>query len=67
VILGFVVAMNLPLQQNFLLMAVPAAIGFMAVLLINRKSRNRGACASHGNLPHGPAPAGATAAALSEH
>jgi AAHS family benzoate transporter-like MFS transporter len=67
VILGFVVAMSLPLQLNFLLMAVPAAIAFMAVLLINRKSGNRGACASHGNLPHGPATAGATAAALSEH
>ncbi|GLC91319.1 MFS transporter [Cupriavidus sp. TA19] len=59
VILGFVVAMTLPLQLNFLLMAVPAVIAFIAVLLIDRRPRPRDTWASTGNLPHGPATANA--------
>ena len=35
ILIGILVGMNLPLQQNFVAIAVPAVIGMFAVLLIN--------------------------------
>ena len=35
IVIGVLVGMNLPLQQNFIAIAVPAVIGMIAVLLIN--------------------------------
>ncbi|ODV41251.1 MFS transporter [Cupriavidus sp. UYMMa02A] len=41
VILGAVVGMQLPLHQNFLLMAIPAAIAMVAVAFIDRRPGSR--------------------------
>jgi AAHS family benzoate transporter-like MFS transporter len=35
IVIGVLVGMNLPLQQNFMAIAVPAVIGMIAVMLIN--------------------------------
>jgi AAHS family benzoate transporter-like MFS transporter len=35
IVIGMLVAMNLPLQQNFIAIAIPAVIGMIAVLLID--------------------------------
>jgi AAHS family benzoate transporter-like MFS transporter len=35
ILIGALVAMNLPLQQNFVAIAIPAVIGMVAVLMIN--------------------------------
>ena len=35
ILIGVLVGMNLPLQQNFMAIAIPAVIGMVAVLLIN--------------------------------
>jgi AAHS family benzoate transporter-like MFS transporter len=35
IVIGVLVGLNLPLQQNFVAIAIPAAIGMIAVLLIN--------------------------------
>jgi MFS transporter, AAHS family, benzoate transport protein len=35
IVIGVLVAMNLPLQQNFIAIAIPAVIGMIAVLLID--------------------------------
>jgi AAHS family benzoate transporter-like MFS transporter len=37
IIIGVLVAMNLPLQQNFIAIAIPAVIGMLAVLLIDHR------------------------------
>ena len=37
IVIGVLVGMNLPLQQNFIAIAVPAVIGMIAVLLINHR------------------------------
>jgi AAHS family benzoate transporter-like MFS transporter len=37
IVIGVLVAMNLPLQQNFVAIAIPAVIGMVAVLLIDHK------------------------------
>jgi MFS transporter, AAHS family, benzoate transport protein len=37
IVIGVLVAMNLPLQQNFIAIAIPAVIGMVAVLLIDHK------------------------------
>jgi AAHS family benzoate transporter-like MFS transporter len=34
ILIGILVGMNLPLQQNFIAIAIPAVIGMFAVLLI---------------------------------
>jgi MFS transporter, AAHS family, benzoate transport protein len=35
IVIGALIAMNLPLQQNFVAIAIPAVIGMVAVLMIN--------------------------------
>ena len=35
ILIGVLVGMNLPLQQNFIAIAIPAVIGMVAVLMIN--------------------------------
>jgi AAHS family benzoate transporter-like MFS transporter len=35
ILIGVLVGMNLPLQQNFIAIAIPAVVGMVAVLLIN--------------------------------
>jgi AAHS family benzoate transporter-like MFS transporter len=37
IVIGMLVAMNLPLQQNFIAIAIPALIGMVAVLLIDHR------------------------------
>ncbi|TDF64608.1 MFS transporter [Cupriavidus sp. L7L] len=37
IVIGVLVAMNLPLQQNFIAIAIPAVIGMVAVLLIDHR------------------------------
>jgi AAHS family benzoate transporter-like MFS transporter len=44
IVIGALVGMNLPLQQNFMAIAIPAVIGMIAVLLINH---SRSASAHH--------------------
>lgn len=51
--IGMLVAMKLPLQQNFIAIAIPAVIGMLAVLLIDH---GRGASARQGD-PQGERPA----------
>ena len=59
IVIGTLVGMNLPLQQNFMAIAIPAVIATIAVSLINH---SRSASAHHenvsANLPD-PIPAGA--------
>jgi AAHS family benzoate transporter-like MFS transporter len=47
IVIGVLVGMNLPLQQNFVAIALPAVIGMVAVLLINHR---RSASVRHGKL-----------------
>ncbi|MCY1535639.1 MFS transporter, aromatic acid:H+ symporter (AAHS) family [compost metagenome] len=44
IVIGVLVAMNLPLQQNFVAIAIPAVVGLAAVLLIDHR---RSASAAH--------------------
>jgi AAHS family benzoate transporter-like MFS transporter len=44
IVIGVLVGMNLPLQQNFMAIAIPAVIGMVAVLLIDHR---RSASAHH--------------------
>jgi AAHS family benzoate transporter-like MFS transporter len=37
ILIGVLVGMNLPLQQNFVAIAIPAVIGLVAVLLIDHR------------------------------
>jgi AAHS family benzoate transporter-like MFS transporter len=37
IVIGVLVALNLPLQQNFIAIAIPAVIGMLAVLLIDHR------------------------------
>jgi AAHS family benzoate transporter-like MFS transporter len=37
IVIGMLVGMNLPLQQNFIAIAIPAVIGMVAVLMINHE------------------------------
>lgn len=53
ILIGVLVGMNLPLQQNFIAIAIPAVIGMIAVLLINhdRSASERRADVSSGVDP----------------
>ena len=44
ILIGVLVSLNLPLQQNFIAIAMPAVIGMIAVLLIDHR---RSASAHH--------------------
>jgi AAHS family benzoate transporter-like MFS transporter len=37
IVIGILVSMKLPLQQNFIAIAIPAVVGMIAVLLIDHK------------------------------
>ncbi|WP_316149415.1 MFS transporter [Cupriavidus sp. BIC8F] len=50
IVIGVLVAMELPLQQNFIAIAIPAVIGMGAVLLIDHR---RSASAHHGEMSAG--------------
>jgi len=56
IVIGILVSLKLPLQQNFVAIAIPAIIGMIAVLLIDHR---RSACADHidvaAELPESPA------------
>ena len=56
IVIGVLVGMNLPLQQNFMAIAIPAVIGMVAVLLIDHR---RSASAHHSDasveIPTSPA------------
>jgi len=63
IVIGVLVGMNLPLQQNFIAIAIPAVIGLVAVLLIDH---SRSASAHHQDvtaeltdMPEATAPVGA--------
>ena len=47
IVIGLLVAMKLPLQQNFFAIAIPAVIGMVAVLLIDH---GRSASTHHADL-----------------
>ena len=47
IVIGTLVGMALPLQQNFIAIAIPAVIAMMAVAMINH---SRSASASHENV-----------------
>ena len=55
IVIGILVGMKLPLQQNFIAIAIPAVLGMIAVLLIDHR---RSASAHHGDataeLPDAP-------------
>lgn len=66
IIIGVLVGMNLPLQQNFIAIAIPAVVGMLAVLLIDhRRSASAHRADVSANLPDVPGvPAGAPVAAI---
>ncbi|MEO7160526.1 MAG: MFS transporter, partial [Polaromonas sp.] len=47
IVIGTLVGMSLPLQQNFMAIAIPAVIAMIAALMINHR---RSASASHENV-----------------
>ena len=62
IVIGVLVSMKLPLQQNFMAISIPAVIGMIAVLLIDH---SRSSSAHHQGASAEPARvAGATASAL---
>jgi AAHS family benzoate transporter-like MFS transporter len=69
IVIGVLVAMKLPLQQNFIAIAIPAVIGMLAVLLIDhRRSASAHRADVSAELPDVPGapgvPAGAPVAAV---
>ena len=62
IVIGVLVSMKLPLQQNFMAISIPAVIGMIAVLLIDH---SRSSSTHHQGASAEPArAAGATATAL---
>jgi AAHS family benzoate transporter-like MFS transporter len=55
ILIGVLVALNLPLQQNFIAIAIPAVIGMLAVLLIDH--RRSASAHSEGVSANPPQPA----------
>ncbi|PTT93184.1 MFS transporter [Pelomonas sp. HMWF004] len=60
IVIGVLVSMSLPLQQNFIAMAIPAVIGMVAVLMIDHR---RSASASASHMPSARVPVGDAVAA----
>jgi AAHS family benzoate transporter-like MFS transporter len=66
IVIGVLVALKLPLQQNFIAIAIPAVIGMLAVLLIDhRRAASAQLADASAELPAAPgARVGAPAAAV---
>ena len=57
IVIGVLVGMNLPLQQNFIAIAIPAVIGMVAVLLIDHRRSASAPAAESSTSPAMPAQA----------